>query len=116
MEIMFQKDGDRSAYTYGNKMNWRQHVSYALAGDATALAARDLALRAWNVLGCLDAGRVDVRLDGQGNPCFMEVNPLPGLDPDCSDLPILHGLSGGRYADLIRSILDSAVLRADKGL
>jgi D-alanine-D-alanine ligase len=116
MEIMFQKDGDRSAYTYGNKMNWRQRVSYVLADDATALAAGDLALKAWKGLGCLDAGRVDIRLDARGVPCFMEVNPLPGLDPDCSDLPILHGLSGGRYEDLIRSIMDSAVLRADKGL
>jgi D-alanine-D-alanine ligase len=114
MEVTSTGSGDGSAYTYANKMNWRQNVAYALVEDETSREVRDLALKAWKALGCLDAGRVDVRLDNQGKPRFMEVNPLPGLDPSCSDLPILHGLGGGKFEDLVGAILDSAMLRAAK--
>jgi D-alanine-D-alanine ligase len=114
MEVTSTGSGDGSAYTYANKMNWRQNVAYALVDDDTSQKAKELALKAWKGLGCLDAGRVDVRLDAQGKPCFMEVNPLPGLDPSCSDLPILHGLGGGKFEDLVGTILDSAMLRAAK--
>ena len=55
--------------------------------------------------------RVDFRLDSDGIPRIIDINPLPGLSPLYSDLPILHRLSGGTYAGLIRSILMSAFRR-----
>ena len=51
-------------------------------------------LAAWRVLDCRDGGRVDVRCDAHGQPHFLEVNPLPGLHPQHSDLPILCGFAG----------------------
>lgn len=41
--------------------------------------ARGIALRAFNVLGCHDCARVDMRLDDDGNFYILEVNSLPSL-------------------------------------
>jgi D-alanine-D-alanine ligase len=41
----------------------------------------------------------------------MELNPLAGLHPQHSDLPILCGLAGISFPELIRRIVDSAVER-----
>ena len=45
-----------------------------------------LAWRAHSLLGALDVSRTDIRLDEDGNPRLMEINTLPGLTPDYSDL------------------------------
>ena len=54
--------------------------------------------------------RVDFRLR-DGVPYFLEVNPLPGLNPDTSDLVILADLAGWTYPRLIERILAAALAR-----
>ena len=54
--------------------------------------------------------RLDFRLR-EGVPYFLEVNPLPGLNPETSDLVILARMSGLGYDELIAAILDSALKR-----
>jgi D-alanine-D-alanine ligase len=44
-------------------------------------------------------------------PQFLEVNPLAGLHPTHSDLPILATLAGMPYQQLIGEILQAAKLR-----
>ncbi len=63
------------------------------------------ALRAHLLLNALDVSRTDVRLDEQGNPRVMEINTLPGLTPDYSDLCLQSKAEGIRYEDLILEIL-----------
>jgi len=63
------------------------------------------AWRAHNVLGTLDISRTDIRLDDEGNPRLMEINTLPGLTPDYSDLCLQAASEGIRYEDLILEIL-----------
>ncbi len=111
LEVRTTAEGDQSAYTFANKQDWRQRVAYDLASDPKAQEAADLALASWQALGCLDAGRVDVRLDDQGRARFIEVNPLAGLNPESSDLPILCQKIGLEYDMLIAQIVDSARLR-----
>jgi len=111
IEVRAVGQGDVSAYTYENKQDWTRRVAYELVDDEAAMGAARLALNAWRSLGCLDAGRIDVRLDAQGGPRFIEVNPLPGLNPESSDLPILWRLGGRSYDALIREILHSALSR-----
>jgi D-alanine-D-alanine ligase len=88
-------------------------VEYAVVKDAVAEKAREVALAAWRGLGCRDGGRVDLRADADGVPNFMEVNPLAGLNPKHSDLPILCRLVGLSYAGLIERIMQSALLRVE---
>jgi D-alanine-D-alanine ligase len=63
------------------------------------------ALRAHMLLNALDVSRTDVRLDAQGNPRVMEINTLPGLTPDYSDLCLQSKAERIRYEDLILEIL-----------
>jgi D-alanine-D-alanine ligase len=64
-----------------------------------------LALRGHHVLGAIDVSRVDFRLDAEGNPRLIEINPLPGLTPGYSDLCIQAAAEGISYEDLILEIL-----------
>jgi D-alanine-D-alanine ligase len=73
-----------------------------------------VAMAAWRGLGCRDGGRVDLRADEAGVPRFLEVNPLAGLNPVVSDLPILCTLKGLAYRDLISMIMESALTRIGK--
>lgn len=64
-----------------------------------------LAWRAHVVLGALDISRTDIRLDADGQPRLLEINPLPGLTPGYSDLCIQCAAQGISYEDLILEIL-----------
>lgn len=64
-----------------------------------------LALRGHQLLFATDVSRVDFRLDAEGNPRLIEINPLPGLTPDYSDLCLQAAAEGIRYEDLILEIL-----------
>ena len=81
------------------------------AQDAVVRDAEAIALDAWRVLGCRDAGRIDIRCDDAGNPHFIEVNPLAGIHPEHSDLPIICNHLGMTYRELIRKIMASAEKR-----
>jgi len=66
---------------------------------------RHLALRAHQLLNALDVSRTDIRLDHEGNPRLLEINTLPGLTPNYSDLCLQAKAEGIRYEDLILDIL-----------
>jgi D-alanine-D-alanine ligase len=51
-------------------------------------------------------------MDGRGNVSFMEANPLAGLHPKHSDLPIICAMVGISFQELIHRILSSARARA----
>ncbi len=111
MEVLCGDDAEPGGYSYANKVNFQTCVRYELATDETARRAGAMALRVWRCLGCRDAGRVDLRCDARGEPHFLEVNPLAGLHPRHSDLPILCRLSGIGYEALIDAIVASACRR-----
>jgi len=108
MEVVMRHRGKRLIYSYENKERCEELIDYHLATDREGRSACDLALAAWRGLGCRDAGRIDVRFDDTGEPSFIEVNPLAGLHPAHSDLPIMWGLAGRKYPDLIAAIVASA--------
>jgi D-alanine-D-alanine ligase len=66
---------------------------------------QQLAIDAHNALNALDVSRVDIRMDADGRPCLMEINTLPGLTPDFSDLCMLGKAEGFSYTDMILEIL-----------
>ncbi|MGA2378758.1 MAG: D-alanine--D-alanine ligase [Spirochaetia bacterium] len=112
MEVILLNNAESHAYTYLNKEYCEDRVRYELASGADAEACGKIALQAWRALGGRDAGRVDIRLDAKGNPSFIEVNPLAGLHPEHSDLPIICTMVGITFQQLIGRILTSARRRA----
>lgn len=66
---------------------------------------KHFALRAHQLLYALDISRTDIRLDEEGNPRLLEINTLPGLTPNYSDLCLQSAAEGIRYEDLILEIL-----------
>jgi D-alanine-D-alanine ligase len=113
MEVILKDEAEAEVYSYVNKERCEELVEYRLVEDRTAQRAKEVALAAWKGLGCRDAGRLDLRSDADGMPNFMEVNPLAGLHPEHSDLPILCTLAGMSYQQLIASIMQSALSRLD---
>jgi D-alanine-D-alanine ligase len=111
MEVVLKPQAERDVYSYFNKENFTSLVEYRLVADSEAGQASETALAAWRGLGCRDAGRIDLRSDATGRPNFMEVNPLAGLHPRHSDLPIIFGLMGKTFSQLIDLIMCSALKR-----
>ena len=118
MEVLLRPQAENNVYSYQNKENSEQLVDYRLIRpeeDPVVREAEATALGIWRTLGCRDAGRVDLRCDDRGKPGFLEVNPLAGLHPQHSDLPIICGLIGLSYRELISGIVRSAATRLKPG-
>lgn len=111
LEIILKSNAEQGVYSYANKENCEELVEYKSVTDATAKLAEQIALKAWDVLACRDAGRVDLRCDIDGKPQIIEVNPLSGLHPTHSDLPMLATAVGLSYEQLIAEIVLSAKAR-----
>lgn len=112
IEVVLRKDAEAHAYSYVNKQRFEELVEYRIVKDPMAAKAAEVAMAAYRALGCRDAARVDLRADAEGMlPSFLEINPLAGLHPEHSDLPILNTLLGSTYLDLIRRIMESAAKR-----
>lgn len=111
MEVCLKAQAEPDVYSYINKENCEELVEYRLVYDEEAQQVRETALSAWRGLGCRDAGRMDLRSDRSGRPNFMEVNPLAGLHPQHSDLPIIFNLMGKTFHQLIDMIMHSALKR-----
>jgi D-alanine-D-alanine ligase len=110
MEIVYKQSGD-SIYSYDTKENYEEEVEYVAVEGAMLDECKAVALGAWQALNCFDGGRVDVKVDRHGKLSFIEVNPLAGLNPITSDLPILCGLNGMSFQQIIDAILLSAIKR-----
>jgi D-alanine-D-alanine ligase len=111
IEVLLRPEAEANAYSYVNKENCEELVTYVLAPEDAAGPCRELALRAWRGLGCLDAGRIDVKMDDRGAVNFLEVNPLAGMHPEHSDLPIICNMAGIAYRQLMEWIVASASAR-----
>lgn len=113
MEIVLLENAEKGVYSFDNKGNYEDRVVYRPCppADPVAVAAGRVALDAWRALGCRDGGRVDIRCDAAQNPMFLEVNPLAGLNPKDSDLPILARMAEVSYTALIGRIMASAAER-----
>jgi D-alanine-D-alanine ligase len=116
MEIAPKSGGTEGfLYSIETKRDYKRLVSYfcpprSVPAESVVEAGR-IAIEIFDLLGCCDAARVDLRLDASGRPTFLEVNPLPGISPVYSDLCIMASLLGVSYGALIRRILEAATAR-----
>jgi D-alanine-D-alanine ligase len=82
--------------------------------DTLRAEIEGVVLQAYEVLGCRDWSRVDVRLDAAGRANVVEINPLPGILPDPADnscLPKAARAAGLGYDALIGACLEAAAAR-----
>jgi len=113
-EIVLRADAEANVYSLTNKELCEDLVTYARADDGEARLAGARALQAYQALECRDTARIDFRSDDEGEPYFLEANPLAGLNPWHSDLPILAAQNGIEFATLIGMILDAGLARYGK--
>jgi len=114
MRILPQKPTDGFVYSLEVKRNWQAMVRYeapAQLAPPVIERIKSLAHRVWNELGLRDISRMDFRVRKGEEPVFLEVNPLPGLDPVTGDLCILskgHGISHG---EILQRVISSCAKR-----
>jgi D-alanine-D-alanine ligase len=115
MEIRFKNKGvERPVYDYGVKQEWEQHVYYECPprlSEAEQKAIEKVARATFWALDCRDVARVDLRMDAEGRIYVLEVNPLPGLTPDYSDLVLISKAVGMEYDQLIAEIMVGGLRR-----
>jgi D-alanine-D-alanine ligase len=120
LEVVLRPGAEPGVYSYLNKEQSEELVDFPLvsaADDPQVADAERFALAAWRAVGGRDAGRLDLRCDDHGQPQLLEINPLAGLHPTHSDLPMLWAALGREYEELIERIVESARSRiADCGL
>ncbi len=72
------------------------------------------ALAAYKILRCKDWSRIDIRLDNDGEPNVIEINPLPGILPNPEEnscYPKAARSAGLDYSSMINKVLLVAAKR-----
>jgi len=114
-------EGALPIYSFDAKFVWDRPENPLDIFQCPARITRELqasiarvTLDAFRVLGCRDWARIDVRLNADGKPNVLEVNPLPGILPDPADnscLPKAARAAGIGYEELIQNCLKYAAAR-----
>jgi D-alanine-D-alanine ligase len=108
MEVM---TANNLPYSVEVKENYQNYCKYKPLDSDIIDECKSVALSAWKALNAVDAGRVDLKADRNGKICFIEANPLAGLNPIHSDLPILSRMYGIEYQTLMEMIMKAAIKR-----
>ncbi len=114
MRVVPKKKTEYFVYSLEVKRDWENLVDYECPAQLETDILQnitDSSLKAFEVLGCRDLARLDFRLSRDGTPYFMEINPLPGLNPKSGDFVIMAKKMGWTYSNLISTILDAALKR-----
>ena len=122
MQFDLLPKGANPIYSFEAKWEW-DTVDHPLGGMYTCPAhvdrileknIRDVCLKAFKVLRCRDWCRIDIRLDEDGVPNILELNPLPGILPnpdDHSAFPMAARHDGLGYEDMLNEVLNLAIKR-----
>lgn len=117
LEAKFHDASTHGFYSYRVKKHCNEYATYecpAKLPDETAKKIRKMAVKVYNALECKDVSRIDIRYSTiENEPYFIEINPLPGLEPGFSDLPTAAQAAGISYPELIKKILNASLIRYD---
>ncbi len=115
MEVVFLHPAERPVYDYECKQHWESHVRYECPAKLTKEEERAIervSRSTFMALGCRDVARIDIKLAPDGRVWVIEVNPLPGLTPDYSDLCLIANGAKIDYRTLIGEILSGGLKRS----
>jgi len=111
------KAGDEKNFVYSleHKRSWQDTIQYDLAeGKLPRSVLEELsrtALAAFQRLELRDVARIDFRLDDRQRPRIIDINPLPGLSPEYSDLMLMSRLKHEHFPDVVRNIMRLSLQR-----
>lgn len=113
MRVVPKRPTDKFVYSVEVKRDWRARVEYECPANLPPAVTREVeaaAFAVWDALGLRDVARFDFRVR-DGVPYFLEVNPLPGLNPESSDLVFVANFMGVSHAELVARIFQAAAAR-----
>jgi D-alanine-D-alanine ligase len=114
VEVTLRDVSEVEVYGFKAKELCEELVDYSLVEGEIAQRAMEMALKVHKGINCRDSSRVDLKEDEEGRLQFLEINPLAGLHPTHSDLPIICSFVGISYKELISRIIESAKERITK--
>ena len=83
--------------------------------SALAVELSELAVEAFRATGCRDYARVDFRLDAEGSPMILEVNPNPDIGPTAGWARALRASGRDYEGTLARLVIQAGRRRLDHG-
>ncbi len=113
MRISPKAKAEHFVYSLEVKRDFRALVDYECPARLPLRVVKEIeeaALTVFAEFGCRDVARLDFRVR-DGVPYFIEINPLPGLNPESSDLVIMAGLLGVSHAELVKMIVEATMTR-----
>ena len=114
MRVVPKRPDAGFVYSLEVKRNWRELVDYECPARLPAATLERISQAChtiYRILGVRDLARIDFRISPDGTPFFLEINPLPGLNPTSGDIVIMAGLMGWSYKQLVGEILRAAMGR-----
>jgi D-alanine-D-alanine ligase len=106
--------GDHEFYDFAAKYLPEEHTQLDVPADlpeATAAELRDLAVRAFEAIGCEGLARVDFFVMPDGSLVVNEINTMPGFTPT-SMYPRMWAASGVDYPALVDRLIQLALRRS----
>ena len=113
MRVVPRRKNGHFLYSVEVKRDYLNLVDYECPAHLDPQVMGKLAessLKVFKALGCRDFSRIDFRVNPEGIPYFIEINPLPGLGT-YSDLIIMAKMMGWKYEEVIGAVLDAALDR-----
>ena len=104
--VSFAAKWEPDSYAY-------QHTPVICPADTDPTLGRRIAAsarRAWEVIGCRDYARVDMRIAADGTPYVIEVNCNPDLSPDAGFFRAAQA-AGYDFEDMVSNILRMSLAR-----
>lgn len=113
MRILPRQNKAPFVYSLEVKREWKTLVDYECPAQLEEKVLNKISaysLKVFQALGCRDFARLDFRISQEGEPYFLEINPLPGLGT-YSDLVIMAIKLGWTHESLIGAVFDAALER-----
>jgi D-alanine--D-alanine ligase len=114
MEVVFVDPPQHPVYGFEEKQSDTPRVRFECPSHLTPIELKKVEKTVrdtFTALGCRDVARIDLRLTEDGRVVVIEVNPLPGLTPDFSDLCMIGKVAGMDYRTLIGEIMAGSIKR-----
>ncbi len=100
----------RKFFTFAYLRSGSDYICPAPIAEPLARTMQELALRTYHAVDCRDFGRVDFRVDRQGHPYVLEINPLPSLSTE-DVFNYIAKTRGMTHAQIVNRILQVALVR-----